>query len=253
VDRFNQQLSTVKGQIEAATVKLNEYDNLLEQEEDDSLVDITKEDKEERAKRIANLKKQIKHQNEIIVGFVPEIKTQFDSIKQTYDKLIGDDLTLGEKIRTLFREQGITIVAIITAIGMVVSTLVESILLATRSAASAIKPKPPSPKPDPGPSPGPEPGPTPGPTPDPGGVKEWIKQQLKNIAKLLLKLGDKMLVALPGIIGSIVNFVLKSASAAIGFVAEHLWILAVAIGGILYNYVISLQSPNHDRTKNRST
>jgi hypothetical protein len=127
----------------------------------------------------------------------------------------------------------------------------NGILLATRPAASAIKPKPPSPKPNPDPSP--KPGPTPGPTPDPGGIKEWIKDQLKNIAKLFLKLGDKMLVALPGIIGSIVNFVLKSASAAIGFVAEHLWILAVAIGGILYNYVISLQSPNQGGTKNRST
>ena len=61
---------------------------------------------------------------------------------------------------------------------------------------------------------------------------------------MLLKLGDKMLVALPGIIGSIVSFVLKSASAVVGFVAEHVWILAVALGGILYNYVISLQNPN---------
>ena len=61
----------------------------------------------------------------------------------------------------------------------------------------------------------------------------------KNIANLLLKIADKMLVALPGIIGSVVSFILKSASAAVGFVAEHVWILMVALAGILYNYVIS--------------
>ena len=162
--------------------------------------------------------------------------------------MMNVDTTLGERIRTLFREQGITIVSIITAIGMAFGALVEGMLLATRSAASALKPPGPKP-PGPGPGPGPEPGPSPTPKPEPG-ITEWIKQQLKNIAKLLLKLGDKALAALPGIIGSVVSFVLKSASAAVGFVAEHLWILAVAIGGILYN---SLQSPNHGRPKNRST
>ena len=155
------------------------------------------------------------------------------------------DTTLGERVRTLFREQGITIASLITAIGMAIGALVEGILLATKSAAPS--PKPASPKP-PGPGPGPEPGPSPTPKPEPG-IKGWIKQQLKNIAKLLLKLGDKALAALPGIIGSVVSFVLKSASAAVGFVAEHLWMLAVAIGGILF----SLQSPNHESPKNRST
>jgi hypothetical protein len=92
----------------------------------------------------------------------------------------------------------------------------------------------------------PEPEPEPNPKP-----KEWIKQQLTNIAQLLLKLGDKI-VALP-IIGSIINFVFKSASAVVGFIAEHLWILVITIGGILYNYVISLQNPNRGRRKNRST
>jgi hypothetical protein len=151
--------------------------------------------------------------------------------------MLNEDMTVGERVRTLFREQGITIISIITALGMAIGALVEGILLATKSAASAIKP--PTPKPSP--------------TPDPGGVKEWTKQQLQKIANLLLKLADKMLVALPGIIGSIVNFVLKTASTVVGFVAEHLWILIVAIGGILYNYVISLQSPNRGRTKNRTT
>ena len=36
--------------------------------------------------------------------------------------------TLGERIRTLFKEQGITIVSILTAIGMAIGVLVEALL-----------------------------------------------------------------------------------------------------------------------------
>ena len=49
-----------------------------------------------------------------------------------------------------------------------------------------------------------------------------------------------MLIALPGIIGSVVSFVLKAASTAVGFISEHLWLLIVALVGLLYNYVQSL-------------
>ena len=36
--------------------------------------------------------------------------------------------TLGERIRTLFKEQGITIVSILTALGMTIGVLVEALL-----------------------------------------------------------------------------------------------------------------------------
>ena len=36
--------------------------------------------------------------------------------------------TLGERIRTLFKEQGITIVSILTAVGMTIGVLVEALL-----------------------------------------------------------------------------------------------------------------------------
>ena len=36
--------------------------------------------------------------------------------------------TLGERIRTLFREQGITIIAILTALGMTLGVLIEPLL-----------------------------------------------------------------------------------------------------------------------------
>ena len=72
-----------------------------------------------------------------------------------------------------------------------------------------------------------------------------------------------MLIALPGIIGSVVSFVLKAASTAVGFISEHLWLLIVALVGLLYNYVQSLslssslsssssQSPHYNRSKSNT-
>ena len=42
--------------------------------------------------------------------------------------MLDKDTSLGEKIRTLFREQGITIASILTAIGMAIGVLVEALL-----------------------------------------------------------------------------------------------------------------------------
>ena len=125
---------------------------------------------------------------------------------------------------------------------MTIAAVVEGIVLATRSAVSAVTPAP-KPKP-PAPKPGPEPGPEPGPSPEPPKPKtwtDWLKDQIKKIANLLLKLGDKVLIALPGIIGAVLNFVLKSAGAVAGFLADHLWAFAVVVGGILYTLVMEIR------------
>ena len=47
------------------------------------------------------------------------------SITKFLDKETG---TLGERIRTLFKEQGVTIVSILTAVGMAIGVLIESLL-----------------------------------------------------------------------------------------------------------------------------
>ena len=85
------------------------------------------------------------------------------------------------------------------------------------------------------------------------------KTTTSKIANLLSKVADKMLIALPGIIGSVVSFVLKAASTAVGFIAEHLWLLIVALVGLLYNYLSSSlsqpglsQSPHYNRSKSNT-
>ena len=158
----------------------------------------------------------------------------------------------------MFREQGITIASVITALGLAIGMIVQGILSTTKSIVNIT----PSPKPTPKPTPRPTPKPTPEPTPEPG-IKGWIKQQLRNMANLLSKVADKMLIALPGIIGSVVSFVLKAASTAVGFISEHLWLLIVALVGLLYNYLSSSlslslsqpglsQSPHYNRSKSNT-
>ena len=139
--------------------------------------------------------------------------------------------------------------------GLAIGMIINSILSAAKSIVN--------PTPSPKPTPKPEPTPTPEPTPEPG-IKGWIKQQLQKIANLLSKVADKMLIALPGIIGSVVSFVLKAASTAVGFISEHLWLLIVALVGLLYNYLKSLslslglsqpslsQSPHYNRSKSNT-
>ena len=48
-----------------------------------------------------------------------------ESITKFLDKETG---TLGERIRTLFKEQGIMIISILTALGMTLGVLIEALL-----------------------------------------------------------------------------------------------------------------------------
>ena len=63
------------------------------------------------------------------------------SFKETIAKVLDKDISLAEKIRTLFREQGITITSILTAIGMAISVLVE-VLLPGGGGGSGVEPPP---------------------------------------------------------------------------------------------------------------
>ena len=65
------------------------------------------------------------------------LKSQITSFKETFAKVLDKDTSLGEKIRTLFREQGITITSILTTIGMAIGVLVEALLPGGGGAASA--------------------------------------------------------------------------------------------------------------------
>ena len=120
--------------------------------------------KEDITKRIDNLNDELKVRQESINLLKRIVKNQITSFKGTIAKVLDKDTSSSEKIRTLFREQGITIASILTAIGMAIGVLVEALLPGGGGAAAASGGPPPK---------------------DKKGLKEWIRNKLKVLASLL--------------------------------------------------------------------
>ena len=175
--------------------------------------------REDMTKRIEALNDELSTQQESIDLLKGKLKSQITSFKETIAKVLDKDTSLGEKIRTLFREQGITIASILTAIGMAMGVLVEALLPGGGAAAASGGGKTP-PK-------------------DEKGLKEWVRSKLKALASLLGKLGMKAAEALPGIIGGIISWILNRAKDVVGWVSQNLWALVVGIGGLIYTYMVT--------------
>lgn len=175
-------------------------------------------------RRLQSNRDQLAGQREVLATLRGELRGNFTSIRETVDYVLNSDTTLAERIRTLFREQGVTIASLITALGFIISTIVLSITNAlgvTSKPTPKPDPKPEPPKPDP---PKPEP-----PKPEPSGAKEWFKKQLQKLGEWLKALAGKAAAALPDIIGAAVSWLLKTAGGVVAWLAEHLWTLAVAL------------------------
>ena len=84
--------------------------------------------KEDITKRIDALNDELATRQESIDLLKGRLKNQITSFKETIAKVLDKDTSLGEKIRTLFREQGITIASILMAIRMAIGVLVEALL-----------------------------------------------------------------------------------------------------------------------------
>ena len=174
--------------------------------------------KEEIAKQIDALNDELATRQESIDLLKGRLRNQITSFKETIAKVLDKDTSLGEKIRTLFREQGITIASILTAIGMAIGVLVKALLPGGGGAISG------------------------GPPPkDEKGLKEWVRSKLKALASLLGKLGMKAAEALPGIIGGIISWILNRAKDVVGWVSQNLWALVVGIGGLIYTYMVTIK------------
>ena len=71
-----------------------------------------------------------------------------------------------------------------------------------------------------------------------GVITNALKAMGKQIANGLKTLGQKAAAALPGLIGSIVSFLFKTAGQVFGFLAEHTWLLILAVVVFLFqNYI----------------
>ena len=99
--------------------------------------------KEDITKRIYDLNEDLKVRQESIDLLKERLKSQITSFKETIAKVLDSNTSLAEKIRTLFREQGITIASILMAIGMAIGVLVEALLPGGGGAATSGGGEPP--------------------------------------------------------------------------------------------------------------
>ena len=170
--------------------------------------------------RINKLRGELTERNKEIDILKGEASKQINQIRGSITKFLDKEMgTLGERIRTLFKEQGITIVSILTAVRMAIGVLIEALLGAPNASAS-----------------------TPGGTSGgdkKGGAREWIKNKLKALSQLLGKLADKALASLPGIIGSILSWILNRAKEVIDWLSQNLWALITGVGVLIYTYFMT--------------
>ena len=164
------------------------------------------EQKELKA-RLKELQEERKVRLEIASQNQKQLSSQIARIRDTIYDFCEDDLSLKEKIKNIFREHGLTITAVITAIGTIISTLVLSLTGGGGSNISGGKP--------------------------PNKGKEWVKNKLKALARLLGRLANQVAKALPGILGSlfaaILNLLKKVALAA----ADYTWIFLTSVGALV--------------------
>ena len=176
--------------------------------------------KEDITKPIDALNDEMVTRQESIDILKGRLKNQIMSFCKTIAKVLDSNTSLTEKIRTLFREQGITIASILMAIGMAISVLVEALLLRGGGGGTVAS----------GGEPPPE---------DKKGLKEWLRSKLKALASLLGKLGIEAAEALSGIIGGIISWILNRAKDVVGWVSQHLWALVLGVGGLIYTYMVT--------------
>ena len=226
LEGLDKELRTISGSLRSAIAKSiakqvdidKENRKLEEMANDETYSDEQREEVRARLQRFQDEQKAISNQIRILKGrYSNQIYQIRESIMKFLDKETG---TLSERIRTLFKEQGITIVSILTALGMTLGALIEALLggpstTSTPTSQSTTR------------------------SDKKGGAREWIKNKLKALSQLLGKLADKALASLPGIIGSIISWILNRAKEVIGWLSQNLWALITGVGVLIYTHFMT--------------
>ena len=225
LEGIDKELRTISGSLRSAIAKSiakqedidRENRKLEEMVNDETYSDEQREEVRARLQRFQDEQKAISDQILILKGrYSNQIYQIRESIMKFLDKGTG---TLVERIRTLFKEQGITIVSILTALGMALGVLIEALLGGPSTSTPTSQSATTSDK--------------------KGGAREWIKNKLKGLSKLLGKLADKALASLPGIIGGILSWILNRAKEVIGCLSQNLWALITSVGVLIYAYFMT--------------
>ena len=225
LEGLDKELRMISGSLRSAIAKSvakqvdidKENRKLEEMANDETYSDEQREEVRARLQRFQDEQKAISDQIRILKGrYSNQIYQIRESIMKFLDKETG---TLGERIRTLFKEQGITVVSILTSLGMTLGVLIEALLggpsTSTPTSQSTTK------------------------SDKKGGARGWIKDKLKALSSLLGKLAAKAGAALPGIIGSIVAWLLNRAKEVVGWLSNNLWALITGVGVLIYTYFMT--------------
>ena len=227
LEGLDKQLKTIKGSLKVAIAKRIDLEGRIEHEER-KLNEIQdpkySDDQRDMIEgRINKLRGELTERNKEIDILKGEASKQINQIKESITKFLDKETgTLGERIRTLFKEQGITIVSILTAVGMAIGVLVETLLGGPTAVSTSTSGSPT----------------TSGGNKE-GGAREWIKNKLKALSSLLGKLAAKAGAALPGIIGSIISWILNRAKEVVGWLSNNLWALITGVGVLIYTYFMT--------------
>ena len=139
------------------------------------------------------------------------LRPQINRIRETIRRLLHEDKTLAERIRTLPRTGD-------NDREHPYSDWHDDLDTRPCDTGGGSTPDVPSPAPRP---------------PDKGCFKEWVKKHLQALGRALANLVGKAAAALPGIIGSIVSWVLSTLGKAALWLAENLWALVIGVGTLL--------------------
>ena len=214
LEGLDKQLRTIKGSLKVAIAKRVDLEARIKHEErklneiqDPKYSDDLRNRIEDR---IGKLRGDLTERNKEMDILKGKASKQIDQIRESITKFLDKETgTLSERIRTLFKKQGIMIVSILTAVGMAIGVLIEA-LFGVPSTST----------------------PTSGGTSggdEEGGAREWIKNKLKALSQLLGKLADKALALLRGIIGSMISWILSRAKEVVGWLSQNLWALITGV------------------------
>ena len=192
----NSRLTGIKKCIERDTKKLKEV-------EDDTTY--SDEQRQLYKDRLDNLNTEKQARLEILSQNQKDLQTQVARITQRLEKVLDQDISLAERICILFKEQGITIFSILTALSMTISMIVLTITGVFGGGTGG----------------------------SPSKDKGTLKKLLDRLVNALKRLAGKAAEALPAIVGSIVGAILNCIGKAVGFVAEHTWALIVFVAGLV--------------------
>ena len=192
---LDQALQNIKGEFVNGTAKLSALDEHIVKERRK----LTETDDEHQKKRIKERLKQLKDERELRIEtqsqLKPKLQTQVARIRQTLDKIADGDRSLKERLKILWREQGLTLVSVLTAIGMTVSTLVLALQSTAAGGGGGGK--------------------------NPHKVRDWVKRSFNALGRILGRVANWALKALPGVLGSLVSGLFSLLKSAVTVAAQH--------------------------------